>query len=355
LALPAPDARRRTPDAGRLTLDHDAAGTISPLIRMAYVIFIANGEEIDRRELSGPVTVGRAPDCDIVIRDILLSRHHCRLEPAGRGWAVFDLHSKNGTHLHGHPVERHALKEGDELRMGRTRLVFRAGEFVPAPARARKPAVNRAVDPHEALSGTVSGMYVCEAEEVTKPKGMPFPQPRPAGPSSYQDTTAYGLVSDIASNSWDSIMAENTQPVRMQRAAPTVAVSRQQPRIAPKARVSFALQASDDHSTAPSANGAKSRNGKALDVAGADNAARGADYAARGAGDAAPGAGNARSAGKLRRPAPGMMFALLTALAVGLFLIGWMCLIFQATRAPSNSIGDSARAMLAPDATAVKP
>jgi len=44
---------------------------------MPYLIFSANGDEIDRRELSEPVIIGRAPDCTICIRDILLSRKHC--------------------------------------------------------------------------------------------------------------------------------------------------------------------------------------------------------------------------------------------------------------------------------------
>ena len=49
---------------------------------MPYVIFTANGEEYDRRELTRPMVLGRAPDCDITIPDITLSRRHCRLEPS---------------------------------------------------------------------------------------------------------------------------------------------------------------------------------------------------------------------------------------------------------------------------------
>ena len=51
---------------------------------MAYLILTANGEEFDRRELAegSGVIIGRAPDCDVSVPDIVLSRHHCRLEPA---------------------------------------------------------------------------------------------------------------------------------------------------------------------------------------------------------------------------------------------------------------------------------
>jgi pSer/pThr/pTyr-binding forkhead associated (FHA) protein len=220
---------------------------------MAYVIFIADGEESDRRELRGAATIGRAPDCDICVHDILLSRHHCRLEQAARGWVVFDLHSKNGTHLGGNPVCRHVLKDGDELRIGRTWLIFRAGAFVAVPKQSWRRVVERALDPHEALAGTVSGMYVCDAEDMAKYDGLPFPQPRPANPASYQDASVYGMVTDIVSSSWDSIMAANSQPIRMQRVTPTVSVTRRQLPISPKARVSFALQAGERIERSPTA------------------------------------------------------------------------------------------------------
>ena len=43
--------------------------------------------------------VGRSPECDVAVRDLLLSRTHCRIEPAGHGWKVVDLNSRNGTGL----------------------------------------------------------------------------------------------------------------------------------------------------------------------------------------------------------------------------------------------------------------
>src|SRR3954466_2401964 len=121
---------------------------------MAYLIFTAHGEEYDRRELLGAMVIGRAPDCDVSIHDIILSRHHCRVELVERGgqpqWVIHDLHSKNGTHLRGNKIERHILIEGDELRVGRTRLTFRVGAFV-RNSKTHKRAAERAADPKEAL------------------------------------------------------------------------------------------------------------------------------------------------------------------------------------------------------------
>ena len=48
---------------------------------MPWIILHANGEELSRHELVKPIVIGRATDCDIAIKDIMLSRSHCRLEP----------------------------------------------------------------------------------------------------------------------------------------------------------------------------------------------------------------------------------------------------------------------------------
>src|SRR4051812_24995888 len=138
---------------------------------MAYLIFTIHGDEYDRRELRDgrTLTIGRAPDCDVSIHDIILSRHHCRVEQDADGkWVVVDLDSKNGTQYLGHNIERHVLRDKDELRIGRTRLTFMAGAFVRAKNARNKPAVARPADPQEALSGTVTGMVLCEPGETER-------------------------------------------------------------------------------------------------------------------------------------------------------------------------------------------
>jgi predicted component of type VI protein secretion system len=222
---------------------------------MAYLIFIANGEEYDRRELKGgAITIGRAPDCDYSIHDIILSRHHCRIEKVDGRWTVTDLHSKNGTFLRGKQVQRHDLHDSDELRIGRTRLTFKAGAFVKSSKPKKRPAITRAADPSEALAGTVTGMVVCEPGEMKHPEGMPKPQPRPRDPSGFQRDDVYGMINEIASSSWDSIQAENSRPLRMERATPSPAIKQPHERVVrPKPRVSFHLQAGEhEHHDEPS-------------------------------------------------------------------------------------------------------
>jgi len=217
---------------------------------MPYVIFTANGEEYDRRELTRPVVLGRAPDCDITIPDITLSRRHCRLEPSenGRSWQLVDLHSKNGTHFLGQKVETHVFRDKDELRVGRTRLTYRAGAFVPT-AKVKTRGLIRPADPHEALAGTVTGMVLCEPGETEKYEGMPCPQPRPSDPRSFENDDVYGMINEIVSSSWDSVQAQASQPTRMQRATPVpgVTTAASGPPARPKPRVSFALQADNKH------------------------------------------------------------------------------------------------------------
>src|SRR5687767_5295281 len=127
---------------------------------MPYVIFSANGDEIDRRELIDEpqqVTVGRAPDCTICVRDIMLSRRHCALELQNNKWIVTDLGSKNGTFLAEERIDRHILRDGDSLRMGRTWMIYRGGKFVPGPRWDAEKQRSRPVDPNEAMAGTVVG------------------------------------------------------------------------------------------------------------------------------------------------------------------------------------------------------
>jgi predicted component of type VI protein secretion system len=212
---------------------------------MAYVIFTANGDEVDRRELTAAVTIGRAQDADIPVRDILLSRNHCRLEPSGENWIVTDLGSKNGTYLGYRQITRHQLKDGDELRLGRTHMTFKAGAFEPAPAGTRRRDIVRPADPTEALAGTVAGFLLVEPGEVEREAGAPVPQPRPPEPSAYASEDVYSMLNEIASSSWDSIQAQASRPLVMERPLPRPSGYREAPTVAAarRPRVAFCLQA----------------------------------------------------------------------------------------------------------------
>jgi predicted component of type VI protein secretion system len=76
----------------------------------------------------GGGVVGRSRDCEIVLEDSGISRHHAEIRPAAEGWTVEDLHSTNGVVLNGRPVRgAHLLQPGDRLELGSTEIVFEVG------------------------------------------------------------------------------------------------------------------------------------------------------------------------------------------------------------------------------------
>src|SRR4051812_45241174 len=175
---------------------------------MPWITISANGDELDRRELSGPITIGRSPESDVVVRDILLSRRHCRIEPVGHGWKVSDLKSKNGTRVGWQNVESHVLRDGDHLRMGRTRIVYQTGSFEPAPPkRVKTDRIVRPADPHEALTGTVTDFVLLDEEHPQSDpeffrNDRPFPQPRANAPADGATTGQSSPLDEPASSFW---------------------------------------------------------------------------------------------------------------------------------------------------------
>jgi Nif-specific regulatory protein len=71
------------------------------------------------------VTVGRAPTCQIVLKDERCSRNHLEVFISGEQWTLRDLDSRNGTIVGDQMVRGDwLLKPGDVIRIGRTQLVF---------------------------------------------------------------------------------------------------------------------------------------------------------------------------------------------------------------------------------------
>jgi predicted component of type VI protein secretion system len=189
---------------------------------MAYLILSTDGHEWDRRELRGPVVIGRSPDCDISVHDILLSRRHCRFTPMDDGWLVIDLASRNGTLLGEQVIEQSKLNHGDVIQVGKTKVSFRTDVFVPMSRRADRPELPPMIARDELLAGTVAGMTVPDPMAIPAPQSMhrPSPKPRPMDPVSFESDNLYSMLEQIASSSWDSIYATNSQPIRMNRQLP---------------------------------------------------------------------------------------------------------------------------------------
>jgi len=79
---------------------------------------------------AGRVSIGRAPDNDIVVNDVLASRYHARLVPSPAGTLIQDTRSINGTFVNGERVKSATLRENDVVTIGNADFVFRGGVLV---------------------------------------------------------------------------------------------------------------------------------------------------------------------------------------------------------------------------------
>jgi hypothetical protein len=87
-------------------------------------LLLPTGERIALGEFI--VTVGRMPDCTLVLADPNASRNHAEVRPQGDGFVVVDLGSTNGTRVNGVRISEQVLRDGDEVMFGNTRVVFSA-------------------------------------------------------------------------------------------------------------------------------------------------------------------------------------------------------------------------------------
>ena len=71
--------------------------------------------------------VGRHPDSDIFLDDVTVSRRHAEFYRSGSRFTVRDVGSLNGTYVNRERIEETDLTGGDEVQVGKFRLVFLLG------------------------------------------------------------------------------------------------------------------------------------------------------------------------------------------------------------------------------------
>ncbi|OPX12470.1 ATP-binding cassette domain-containing protein [Mycobacterium sp. AT1] len=76
------------------------------------------------------ITIGRAQDNDVVVPDVLASRHHATLIVTAAGPEIRDARSINGTFVNGVRVEKAPLRDGDVVTIGNVDLTFTAGTLI---------------------------------------------------------------------------------------------------------------------------------------------------------------------------------------------------------------------------------
>ncbi len=134
----------------------------------------------------GRCTIGRHPTNDVAIPDDTeVSRVHAVLEVAGPSWVVRDLSSRNGTRVNGSLISGdRPLSDGDEIRVGSTRLVFRAlDEAAFEPTKGAEPPPTLTARERDVLL------------ELLRPSASPGPFNQPA---STRDIAKALVVSEAA-------------------------------------------------------------------------------------------------------------------------------------------------------------
>jgi diguanylate cyclase (GGDEF)-like protein len=99
-------------------------------------VVVLYGPELGRRATigRGPFQIGRSSKNDLPIDQESVSRHHARITPQGRAHAIEDLDSTNGTYVNDVKInrERRVLRDGDQIRVGRSILKFMSGANLEA-------------------------------------------------------------------------------------------------------------------------------------------------------------------------------------------------------------------------------
>ena len=73
-------------------------------------------------------TIGRHPESDIFLDDVTVSRRHAEVHRDGDAILLNDVGSLNGTYLNRTRIESGALRSGDEVQIGKFKLVFLTDE-----------------------------------------------------------------------------------------------------------------------------------------------------------------------------------------------------------------------------------
>jgi len=119
-AMPEAPAGEQAPDAGTRVFE-------IPVVRAPdIVIEVREPNQAARRvpAAGGPMRIGRAPDCELVLRDSRVSRRHARLSARDGVLVLTDLGSTNGTRVNGHRVSEVVLGAGDRILIGETTLTI---------------------------------------------------------------------------------------------------------------------------------------------------------------------------------------------------------------------------------------
>ena len=102
------------------------SGVMEAVVEGATLVIRLGGGRAGDQFPVGPsrTTIGRAPQSDVFLDDVTVSRDHAVLEQRADGVHILDQGSLNGTYVNRERVEDARLTDGDELQIGKYRLAF---------------------------------------------------------------------------------------------------------------------------------------------------------------------------------------------------------------------------------------
>ncbi|MEV0082685.1 MULTISPECIES: glycogen accumulation regulator GarA [Saccharopolyspora] len=112
-----------------------AASGVDALPAGSALLVVKRGPNAGSRFLLDRETTsaGRHPDSDIFLDDVTVSRRHAEFRREGNDFVVVDVGSLNGTYVNREPVDTSVLANGDEVQIGKFRLVFLTGPIDGGP------------------------------------------------------------------------------------------------------------------------------------------------------------------------------------------------------------------------------
>ncbi len=126
LSYGGPD-RGDAEDEGRLTPEEQAA--VESLPDGSALLVVQRGPSAGSRFLldTDEVSAGRHPESDIFLDDVTVSRRHAVFRRTSDGYLVADVGSLNGTYVNRDRIDEVLLSGGDEVQIGKYRLVYFTG------------------------------------------------------------------------------------------------------------------------------------------------------------------------------------------------------------------------------------
>ncbi len=117
-------------DAHETALSADDAAAVDALPAGSALLVVQRGPSAGSRFLldTDEVSAGRHPDSDIFLDDVTVSRRHAVFRRTGEGYTVSDVGSLNGTYVNRDRIDEVTLSGGDEVQIGKFRLVYFASQ-----------------------------------------------------------------------------------------------------------------------------------------------------------------------------------------------------------------------------------